>query len=216
MVYLCEGGIVQSKMNNKRPAPGGNTNRLSMTLDLNSPIPQKRTRLLKNQTKADLLSSPDVQKLKLASPDLERFITNQHSLVTPTQVFFPKDVTEEQELYAKGFVDALAQLQQDSSSCSSSVDYKPDLLGSSTTPIDMQSQEKIKLERKRQRNRVAASRCRKRKLERISKLEDKVKLLKGENEKLQDVLERLKMSVEEMKSKIMVHVSSGCQIMINE
>lgn len=220
MVYVCsEGGIVQRNiMNNKRSAPGGNNNRLSMTLDLNSPIPQKRTRLLKNQNKADLLSSPDVQKLKLASPDLERFITNQHSLVTPTQVFFPKNVTEEQELYAKGFVDALAQLQQDSSSCSvdSSVDYKPDLLGSSTTPIDMQSQEKIKLERKRQRNRVAASRCRKRKLERISKLEDKVKLLKGENEKLQDVLERLKLNVEEMKSKIMMHVSSGCAIMINE
>lgn len=32
------------------------------------------------------------------------------------------------------------------------------------SPIDMESQEKIKLERKRQRNRVAASKCRKRKL----------------------------------------------------
>jgi len=202
----------------KRPSANNTNNqnnRPSMTLDLNSPLPPKRTRLLKNQTKADLLSSPDVQKLKLASPDLERFITNPHSLVTPTQVFFPKNVTEEQELYAKGFVDALAQLQQDSSSCSSSVDFKPDLT-SSSTPIDMESQEKIKLERKRQRNRIAASRCRKRKLERISKLEDKVKLLKGENEKLSDVLERLKMNVEELKSKIMVHVSSGCQIMINE
>jgi len=201
----------------KRPSANTNNqnNRPSMTLDLNSPLPPKRTRLLKNQTKADLLSSPDVQKLKLASPDLERFITNPHSLVTPTQVFFPKNVTEEQELYAKGFVDALAQLQQDSTSCSSSVDFKPDLT-SSSTPIDMESQEKIKLERKRQRNRIAASRCRKRKLERISKLEDKVKLLKGENEKLSDVLERLKMNVEELKSKIMVHVSSGCQIMINE
>lgn len=31
-------------------------------------------------------------------------------------------------------------------------------------PIDMESQERIKLERKRQRNRVAASKCRKRKL----------------------------------------------------
>lgn len=125
-------------------------------------------------------------------------------------------MTEEQELYAKGFVDALAQLQQDSSSCSStSQDYKPDL-NSSSHPIDMESQEKIKLERKRQRNRVAASRCRKRKLEKIAKLEDKVKLLKGENEKLSDVLERLKMNVEDLKSKIMVHVGSGCQIMINE
>lgn len=32
------------------------------------------------------------------------------------------------------------------------------------SPIDMESQERIKLERKRQRNRVAASKCRKRKL----------------------------------------------------
>lgn len=35
------------------------------------------------------------------------------------------------------------------------------------SPIDMESQEKIKLERKRQRNRVAASKCRKRKLGKI-------------------------------------------------
>lgn len=34
----------------------------------------------------------------------------------------------------------------------------------SMNPIDMESQERIKLERKRQRNRVAASKCRKRKL----------------------------------------------------
>lgn len=32
------------------------------------------------------------------------------------------------------------------------------------SPIDMENQERIKLERKRQRNRVAASKCRKRKL----------------------------------------------------
>lgn len=36
------------------------------------------------------------------------------------------------------------------------------------SPIDMESQERIKLERKRQRNRVAASKCRKRKLGKIS------------------------------------------------
>lgn len=38
------------------------------------------------------------------------------------------------------------------------------------SPIDMESQEKIKLERKRQRNRVAASKCRKRKLGKILRL----------------------------------------------
>merc|ERR1711963_1039125 len=42
-------------------------------------------------------------------------------------------------------------------------------------PIDMVSQEKIKLKPTTQRNRLAASKCRKRKLERISQLELKVK-----------------------------------------
>ena len=36
------------------------------------------------------------------------------------------------------------------------------------SPIDMESQERIKLERKRQRNRVAASKCRKRKLGKLN------------------------------------------------
>merc|ERR1712211_184448 len=49
------------------------------------------------------------------------------------------------------------------------------------SPIDMETQEKIKLDRKRQRNRPAASKCRKRKLERISQLDDRVSALKNEN-----------------------------------
>merc|ERR1719159_1365274 len=59
-------------------------------------------------------------------------------------------------------------------------------------PINMASQEKIKLERKRQRNRLAASKCRKRKLERISHLELKVRDLKGENAELANVVKKLK------------------------
>jgi len=207
-----------------------NTQKRKMYLDLNTQQP-KRTRLLKQQSviKPELLSSPDVLKLKLASPDLEKFITNSHSLVTPTQVFFPKHVTAEQELYAKGFEDALAQLSSSNnndnsnnstnsmSSAASSIsddDYQKDNL--SQLPIDMESQEKIKLERKRQRNRIAASKCRKRKLERIAKLEDKVKLLKNENEKLNDVLDKMRGSVDSLKEKIMGHVQAGCAIMVNE
>ena len=49
------------------------------------------------------------------------------------------------------------------------------------SPIDMETQERIKAERKKLRNRVAASKCRKRKLERIARLEDKVKDLKTQN-----------------------------------
>ncbi|XP_031637740.1 transcription factor AP-1 [Contarinia nasturtii] len=80
------------------------------------------------------------------------------------------------------------------------------------SPIDMESQEKIKLERKRQRNRVAASKCRKRKLERISKLEDKVKILKGENIELSGVIKGLKEHVISLKQKVIEHINNGCSI----
>lgn len=80
------------------------------------------------------------------------------------------------------------------------------------SPIDMESQEKAKLERKRQRNRVAASKCRKRKLERISKLEDKVKILKGENVELGAVIKQLKEHVIQLKQKVIEHINNGCSI----
>lgn len=51
-------------------------------------------------------------------------------------------------------------------------------------PINMQDQEMAKLERKRLRNRIAASKCRQRKLERISKLQKKVDELKYRNGEL--------------------------------
>ncbi|XP_061401699.1 transcription factor Jra [Musca vetustissima] len=80
------------------------------------------------------------------------------------------------------------------------------------SPIDMETQEKIKLERKRQRNRVAASKCRKRKLERISKLEEKVKMLKGENSDLASIVKSLKEHVAQLKQQVIEHIESGCSI----
>uniref|UniRef100_A0A493TLI1 Transcription factor JunB n=1 Tax=Anas platyrhynchos platyrhynchos TaxID=8840 RepID=A0A493TLI1_ANAPP len=54
----------------------------------------------------------------------------------------------------------------------------------SLSPLDAESQERLKAERKRLRNRIAASKCRRRKLERIARLEEKVKALKGQNAEL--------------------------------
>ncbi|CAG4947957.1 unnamed protein product [Colias eurytheme] len=76
----------------------------------------------------------------------------------------------------------------------------------------MDSQERIKLERKRQRNRVAASKCRRRKLERISKLEEKVKLLKGENAELAQMVVKLKDHVSRLKQQVLEHANGGCHI----
>lgn len=242
-----------------------NAKRGSLTLDLNAGGrlagaggPQsKRPRLgpLAPTGITPLLSSPDL--LKLGSPEFEKLLSSHQqdagsmitTMPTPTsQMYFGEKgvVTEEQEQYARGFVDALNELHHsDSSQEPGSMHYTnlepPGSVQSTTTeasllgpafvsvkdepqtvpsvsssppmsPIDMENQEKIKLERKRQRNRVAASKCRRRKLERISRLEDKVKLLKGENTDLSAVVNRLREHVSKLKEQVIDHMHSGCQI----
>merc|ERR1712037_50357 len=293
--------------------------RKGLTLDLNAAagvgpsglgIFSKKSKLAASH----ILTSPDVQKLKLSSPELAEFLTRNPTLATPTpsggNYIFPKTVTEEQESYVKGFEVALKNLQQHQtpeqtitgshvglpsviknepntrtsietiekataahraaasklvvptsialssvpefsprpeSSASGSMDsaelrIKEEMDDSNDdfdeddsfsdeesvktpapkgrgggrskkiTPINMESQEKIKLERKRLRNRLAASKCRKRKLERISQLEVKVKDLKGENSELYNVVKKLKQSVANLKQEVIDHCSSGCQI----
>ncbi|XP_064476821.1 transcription factor Jun-like [Ornithodoros turicata] len=212
----------------------------SMTLDLESgggASSEKKSRY------SSLLTSPDLNMLQLASPELERLIIAHNGFVTttptPTQtqmLFSGRNATEEQENYARGFVDALAQLHNggvgpdsesgsasnDSSIASSSMLVKDEpqtvpSLGATPplSPIDMRDQERIKLERKRLRNRIAASKCRKRKLERISRLEDKVAGLKAENSNLASVVGQLRDQVCRLKQEVMQHVKQGCQIMVS-
>merc|ERR1719219_372643 len=317
--------------------PGGGSN----FVQASGIAPSKKARL---KTAPEILTSPDVQMLKLTSPQLAEFLTRNPSLATPTPsggYQFPTTVTAEQELYVKGFEEALKnkhasasqhqvfasaantpaqilaiekataafkqQQQQNqptlpttlaipvtiqqhpssippstiapvgiptiaiSSSAASTVseqsstnsrpsssasgsyddsasDYlpttvvvkqEPDQDGSSNSytstvtstrgrgrarknssnvrgvgisPIDMESQEVIKLERKRLRNRLAATKCRKRKLERISNLDEKVSDLKAENGELMGIVKRLKESVCNLKQEVMEHVQHGCQM----
>lgn len=224
----------------------------SMTLDLNSAgRPEKKAARL-----SSMLTSPDLHMLQLASPELERLIIAHNGLVTTTptpttQYLFTRTATEEQENYARGFVDALAQLHQqtdapmsgaEGSDSGASTSNDSFILPSSSehslgggaelvkdepqtvpnlgatpplSPIDMRDQERIKLERKRLRNRIAASKCRKRKLERISRLEDKVSALKAENTELGSVVSSLRDQVCRLKQEVMLHVKQGCQIMMS-
>merc|ERR1739838_1053960 len=293
--------------------------RKGLTLDLNAAasVGPSGLGIFSKKSKfaaSHILTSPDVQKLKLSSPELAEFLTRNPTLATPTpsggNYIFPKTVTEEQESYVKGFEVALKNLQQHQipeqtitgshvglpsviknepntrtsietiekataahraaasklvvptsialssvpefsprpeSSASGSMDsaelrIKEEMDDSNDdfdeddsfsdeesvktpapkgrgggrskkiTPINMESQEKIKLERKRLRNRLAASKCRKRKLERISQLEVKVKDLKGEDSELYNVVKKLKQSVANLKQEVIDHCSSGCQI----
>lgn len=312
-----------------------NSLKSNMSLDFTS---QKT----KQRKMAELLSSPDIGLLKLASPELERMIIQQGTMTTTptptTSILFPRSVTEEQEAYARGFVDALAELHkkepgeedgpvvelppapsatyttlttvstshnsaaslaagsalpamdsisrmapmstvapssqglplmsyttmaplpsaahtgpatsnalplaplpqrelhvynQPQRNMSPAMQYSPPppthpevrlikeepqrvpSLSPQLTPIDMDNQECIKLERKRARNRVAARKCRTRKLERISRLEDRVSDLKGQNGTLVKSANDLREQVFALKQQILEHVSSGCKVMLS-
>merc|ERR1719391_549758 len=292
------------------PTQGGGRKRQNLTLDLNS-ASSKKNRV------QNLLTSPDVQMLKLTSPELEKFLSQNPTLATPTPsgYIFPKSVTEEQMMYAKGFEEALEHLRstdtvpvasneatiaaastlatlsnathnplisvaqsgqtseqqlplslpntipqpppsqnphsRPASGASGSYDSEtyqvPDGIkikdepddqlsvsggesnhgyndyesltspgNSGMSPIDMESQERIKLERKRLRNRLAASKCRKRKLERISQLDERVAQLKTENADLAAVVKKMKSSVAVLKQEVIEHVNSGCEIRMTD
>lgn len=240
--------------------------RSALTLNLHSDENCKRTKFSPGVLGNAVLSSPDVKKFQLTTPEIENFILSHHPsiLQTPTAnaanpILFPKSLQDEQELYPTEFVDLSeyndsnrlqVELPKSSSSSNSSINnfmnmdnqYPPmsssnysmtmspsdsvvikeepqtvPSLGSTPplSPINMESQERIKLERKRMRNRVAASKCRKRKLERIAKLEDKVKLLKGENGELGQIVIRLKEEVCSLKQRVMKHVDNGCKMVVS-
>ncbi|KAM4748383.1 transcription factor JunB [Rhinophrynus dorsalis] len=82
------------------------------------------------------------------------------------------------------------------------------------SPINMEEQERIKVERKRLRNRLAATKCRKRKLERIARLEDKVRELKNENSGLSGTAGALREQVEQLKGRVREHARHGCQLLL--
>ncbi|XP_037092591.1 transcription factor AP-1-like [Pollicipes pollicipes] len=211
-----------------------------MTLDLEVSSAAKRPRA------SHLLTSPDVRMLRLGSPELERLIAQQGGLVTtPTpggpqaiNAVFGRPATEEQEDYARGFVDALDSLKQQERpepavyttleatalpgrpAAPVRVKEEPQRVPSAasdspppSSPVDMAQQEQIKLERKRLRNRIAATKCRQRKLERIALLEDRVQVIRQDNNELADVVGRLREQVQALKQEVREHSQHGCQIM---
>lgn len=83
-------------------------------------------------------------------------------------------------------------------------------------PIDLDAQEHIKHQRKKLRNRLAAQRCRKRKIEREDTLKIKVKELKNKNTELTSLASTLRMQVCDLKQKVMHHVNEGCQVFLKD
>ena len=79
-------------------------------------------------------------------------------------------------------------------------------------PINLEIQEIIKRERKKHKNRVAASKCRKKKLEREAQLEVRVNYLKERSVELNSVVRDLRNQATSLKQRIMEHISAGCSL----
>lgn len=291
----------------------------NLKLDFTSTNPRRQTSI-----EGTVLTSPDLNLLALGSPELEKLIVSYGGILTtptPGQLFKGTvSVTEQQEMYARGFMEALQKLHEQQGSGSQNTTIasaqnapSPSLFstlnvqlapanglntatstianatpmmctGTSTIstqslplvslhaagasqifpdfqraaarqidpstslsqilnseipsqrlesvniesvesqvvpgtpplpPIDLALQETVKNERKKQRNRVAASKCRKRKLEKEADLQVKVDELKDINSKLHTEISDLKKQVSNLKLQVMEHVHGGCEIMLS-
>ena len=77
---------------------------------------------------------------------------------------------------------------------------------------DMKTQEQLKSERKKARNRIAASKCRQKRLAREATLQEKVTHLKAQHNELQSQRVNLKESIAELKKQLTDHLRKGCHI----
>lgn len=75
-----------------------NTRKRPETLDLNK-LPAKKPRFNQSLSTSAVLNSPDVQKLSMATPDIEKFIISHSTLQTPTpSLVFPQTVKVSTEI----------------------------------------------------------------------------------------------------------------------
>lgn len=102
--------------------------------------------------------------------------------------------------------------QQQQQQQQSHVDYLSSSSSQSVSPVVAPDQEQAKLERKRLRNRLAASLCRKRKLEKISTLESRVQLVKNQNVELLTSIKKCQEQLTVLKKELMQHAKHGCNI----
>lgn len=83
-------------------------------------------------------------------------------------------------------------------------------------PADIKTQEQMKVERKKARNRIAASKCRVRRLQRESDLQGKVRILREHNQELNNEVTGLRLQINNLKKALVHHMKGGCQVNLPE
>ncbi|CAF0773922.1 unnamed protein product [Didymodactylos carnosus] len=81
--------------------------------------------------------------------------------------------------------------------------------------INMEHNEVIKREKKRERNRQAAQKCRTRKLTRIAELQKRVNELQDNNKQLNDTAEKLRQEISKLERQLSDHQTSGCNLTLS-
>lgn len=158
------------------------------SLDLN-------TNRVRKVAKTAILESPDLKRLGLTSPELE-------NLIIQMDATSPRFQSSEIQL------NPIISCEQDHASSDLIKTCEKSKTG--LNPIDVQKQEESKLERKRLRNRIAATKCRRKKLERITFLENKKEQLIKEKDKLQSMVDKLKSQVKDLNQELWQHINKGC------
>uniref|UniRef100_A0A914Z6X5 BZIP domain-containing protein n=1 Tax=Panagrolaimus superbus TaxID=310955 RepID=A0A914Z6X5_9BILA len=83
-------------------------------------------------------------------------------------------------------------------------------LSNNLQELELNEQERRKLERKRARNRMAASKCRQRKIERISQLEGEVQQERQRFQALQNSVSSMEKTLSMLQCELQRHKHSGC------
>lgn len=138
-----------------------------------------------------LLNSPDLRKLDLSFADLERFYLAQQSALghvgTPTPGPVPAEFAFWDAQPAAASEPPLAV------GPSTAKRFRPHGHAAFPPPTadQLDAEERVRIERKKQLNRMAAHNSRKRRMERIASLENEVEALRGENNRLSAALNRV-------------------------
>ena len=158
------------------------------SLDLN-------TNRVRNVTKTAILESPDLKRLGLTSPELE-------NLIIQMDATSPRFQSPELQLNPLITCDAESNVPEAAK--------RSERAKCGISPFDIEKQEESKLERKRLRNRIAATKCRRKKLERITFLENKKEQLIREKDELQNMVDKLKSQVKDLNQELWQHINKGC------
>jgi hypothetical protein len=84
---------------------------------------------------------------------------------------------------------------------------------SSIERISLEQNEVLKKEKKRERNRQAAQKCRTRKLTRIAELQKRINDIQEKNQDLSDTATRLRTDINKLERQLQDHQSQGCTLM---